>query len=63
MDVTPDTPQRLAVVIERTKSEAWGVGAYRVTAGGHRDRRSVGVYDSYVEAADALRTAWEKLSV
>ena len=63
MDVTPDTPQRVAVVIERTKAEAWGVGAYLVTAGGHRDRRSLGVYDSYIEASAALRSAWEKLEI
>ena len=63
MDVTPDTPQRLAVVIEKTKSEAWGVGAYLVTAGGHRDRRSLGVYKTYGEAAEALKSAWETLSI
>ena len=63
MDVTPDTPQRLAVVIEATKSDTWSIGAYLVTAGGHRDRRSVGVYNTFAEAVEALRSVWEKLSV
>ncbi len=63
MDVSLDTPQRLAVIIEKNKSDTWSVSAYLVTADGRRDRRSLGVYETYKEATAALKRAWNRVSV
>jgi len=32
--MTPDTPQRVAIVVEQNKSGSWSVASYLVTAGG-----------------------------
>ena len=63
MDVDLDTPQRVAVVIEKTKADTWALGAYLVTADGRRDRRSLGVFETYKEASRSLRRAWQNVSL
>ncbi len=63
MDVESDTPQRVTVVIEKTKAETWSIGAYLITADGRRDRRALGVFETYKEAAGSLRGAWQSVTL
>ena len=60
MDFSFETPQRVAIVIEKNKCETWSVGAYLVTADGQRDRRSLGVFESYDAAAKSLKQVWQQ---
>lgn len=59
MDIALDTPQRVTLDIEKNKSDTWSVAAYLITADGQRERRSLGVFETYKEATKALRRAWE----
>ena len=61
MAFDPEMPQRVAVVIEQNKSGTWSVAAYLVSVSGHRERRRIAVRDTYVEASEVLKTAWEGL--
>lgn len=63
MDLPMETPQRVAIVIEKNKCETWSVGAYLVTADGQRDRRSLGVFESYDAAASSLRQVWQQTEI
>ncbi len=63
MDITPNTPQRMTVLIEQNKSETWSVATYLVMADGRRDRRSLGVFETYREAAEALRRSWQNIAL
>ncbi|MDX1576813.1 MAG: hypothetical protein R3285_11510 [Kiloniellales bacterium] len=53
----------MAVVIEQNKSETWSVAAYLISVNGHRERRRIAVRDTYAEATEVLKTAWESLEV
>jgi len=63
MQMTTETPQRVAVVVEQNKSGTWSVSAYLVTADGRRDRRSLAVRDTYEEATSALKTVWQSVEL
>ena len=63
MALDPAMPQRVAVVIEQNKSETWSVAAYLISVNGHRERRRIAVRDSYAEATEVLKTAWEDLDL
>jgi len=63
MAIDPQMPQRVAIVIEQNKSDTWSVATYLITVSGHRERRRIAIRDTYAEAADVLRTAWETLDV
>ena len=63
MAFDPLMPQRVAVVIEQNKSGTWSLAAYLISVGGHRERRRIAVRETYPEAAEALRTAWESLAL
>ena len=63
MDIMLDTPQRVAVVIEKNKSDTWSVSAYLVTADGQRDRRPLGVFETYKEASSSLKKAWQRVTL
>lgn len=56
-----DTPQRLEVVIEKNKSDTWSVVAYLITADGKRERHSLGMSETYKEAAQAIKKAWQRI--
>lgn len=60
MQIELDTPQRIAIVIEKNKSDTWSVNAYLMTADGRRERRSLGVFESYGDAARSLKKAWQR---
>lgn len=57
MQIEPKMPQRVAIVVEKNKSDTWSVAAYLVTAEGQRSRRSLGVFDTYVDATKSLHAA------
>ncbi len=63
MDVSLDTPQRVTLVIEKNKSDTWSLAAYLITADGRRDRRSLGIFETYREATAALRKTWQRVSL
>lgn len=63
MEIDPQTPQRLAIVIEQNKSGTWSVAAYLMTADGRRERSSLSVFKTYRQAAASLRQAWSNLSL
>ncbi len=63
MDVTLDTPQRVTLVIEKNKSDTWSLAAYLITADGRRDRRSLGVFETYNEATASLKRVWQRVSL
>ena len=42
MQIELDTPQRVAIVIEKNKSDTGSVNSYLMTADGRRERRSLG---------------------
>lgn len=63
MPIDPALPQRVAVVIEQNKSDTWSVAAYLISVNGHRERRRIAVRDTYAEATEVLKTAWESLDV
>ena len=63
MAIDPAMPQRVAVVIEQNKSDTWSIAAYLISVNGHRERRRIAVRDSYAEATEVLKTAWERLDV
>lgn len=63
MQIEPGMPQRVAIVVERNKSDTWSVAAYLVTAEGQRSRRSLGVFDTYADATKSLHAAWEKAAL
>ena len=58
MQISVEMPQRLAVVIEKNKSQTWGVAAYLVRADGLRERRCLATCESYEDATHALRQLW-----
>ena len=59
MQIALDTPQRVAIVIEKNKSDTWSVAAYLVRADGMRDRRSLATCESYAEATKTLKRVWQ----
>jgi len=61
-EVSADTAQRVAIVIEKNKAETWSLGSYLVMADGRRHRQSLGIFDDYADAAAALEKAWQRLS-
>ena len=63
MALDPAMPQRVAVVIEQNKSDTWSVAAYLVSVNGHRERRRIAVRDTYAEATEVLKTAFEGLDL
>jgi hypothetical protein len=63
MQIKLNTPQRVTIVVEKNKSGTWSVAAYLITAEGHRSRRSLGVFDTYTEAAESLEQAWQRTSL
>lgn len=63
MDITPDTPQRVAIVIEQNKAGTWSVGTYLMTVDGRRERRQLGVFETHAEAANALKHSWQHISL
>ena len=63
MAIDPAMPQRVAVVIEQNKSDTWSIAAYLISVNGHRERRRIAVRDTYAEATEVLKTAWERLDV
>ena len=56
-------PQRVAIVVEQNKSETWSIAAYLISVNGQRERRRLAVRDTYPEATELLKTAWEKLDL
>jgi hypothetical protein len=63
MAFDPGMPQRVAVVIEQNKSDTWSVAAYLISVSGHRERRRIAVRETYAEATEVLKTAWESLEI
>ena len=63
MKIDLHTPQRVTLVIEKNKCETWSIGAYLITADGQRERRSLGVFESYSDATDSLKSAWQQASL
>ena len=63
MQMTAETPQRVAVVVEQNKSGSWSVAAYLVSVDGRRERRSLAVRDAYEDAAAALETVWQSVEL
>ncbi len=63
MDVALDTPQRVTLVIEKNKSDTWSLAAYLITADGRRERRSLGVFETYKEATASLKRTWQRVSL
>lgn len=59
--MTPDMPQRVAVVVEQNKSGTWGVAAYLVTADGNRYRRALATLPTFDAATRAVKAVWEKI--
>ncbi len=58
MEFTLDTPQRVAIVVEKNKADTWSVSAYLVTVDGRRERRQLGVFENHDEAAKGLKRSW-----
>lgn len=58
MEIALDTPVQATVAIERNKSDTWSVGFYLIDADGRRDRRCLGVYETVVDATQAVRRFW-----
>lgn len=63
MPIDPGMPQRVAVVIEQNKSDTWSIAAYLISVNGHRERRRIAIRETYAEATEVLKTAWETLDV
>lgn len=63
MSFDPGMPQRVAIVIEQNKSGTWSVAAYLVSVSGQRERRGLAVRDTYPEAANLLKNAWEAVEL
>ena len=63
MPIDPGMPQRVAVVIEQNKSDTWSIAAYLISVSGHRERRRIAIRETYAEATEVLKTAWESLDV
>lgn len=63
MQIDPHMPQRMSIVIEKNKSKNWSVSAYLVSADGRRERCSLGVFESYDDAANSLRKACEGVTI
>ncbi len=63
MPIDPGMPQRVAVVIEQNKSDTWSIAAYLINVNGHRERRRIAIRDTYAEATEVLKAAWETLEV
>ena len=63
LQIEPRMPQRVAIVVEKNKSDTWSVAAYLITADGQRSRRSLGVFDTYADATKSLPAAWEKVAL
>ena len=61
-ELRPDTPQRVAIVIEKNKADTWSVGSYLVSADGRRHRKGLGSFTEYGDAAAALKSVWESTS-
>ncbi len=61
-EIAADTAQRLAVVIEKNKAGTWSLGSYLVKADGQRQRRGLGAFDNYSDAAEALEKTWQRIS-
>ncbi len=56
-------PQRVAIVVEQNKSDTWSIAAYLISVNGQRERRRLAVRDTYPEAVELLKTAWQKLDL
>ncbi len=63
MDIALDTPVRATVAVERNKADTWSVGFYLIDADGRRERRCLGVYDTAVDATQAVRSFWSQMSL
>ncbi|MDJ0611586.1 MAG: hypothetical protein QNJ67_21615 [Kiloniellales bacterium] len=63
MELTLDTPQRVAIVVEKNKADTWSVSAYLVTVDGRRERRQLGVFETHDEAAKGLKRSWQYASL
>ncbi|WP_422366682.1 hypothetical protein [Pelagibius sp.] len=63
MEIALETPVRATLAVERNKADTWSVGFYLIDADGRRDRRCLGVYESDVDATEAVRTFWTKLAL
>ncbi len=62
MEIQTHTSQRIGIVIEQNKSGSWSIAAYLIKADGKRERRSLGVFDTYGDAADSLKSIWHNAS-
>lgn len=63
MPFDTEMPQRVAIVVEQNKSETWSIAAYLISVNGQRERRRLAVRDTYPEAAELLKSAWEMLDL
>jgi len=61
-EIAPDAAQRVAVVIEKNKAGTWSLGSYLVMADGRRQRRGLGAFEDYADAAAALEKTWQRIS-
>ena len=62
LEIATNTPQRVAIVIEKNKAGTWSLGSYLVMADGHRHRQGLGTFEDYADAAASLEKAWMRLS-
>jgi len=63
MELDLDTPQRVVIAIEKNKSDTWTVSASLITADGQRGRRSLGMFETYRDAARAIKKVWRNVSL
>ncbi len=63
LQLAPDTPQRLAIVIERNKAESWSIACYLVRADGLRERQTLTTCKKYRDATKVLERLWNEMSV
>jgi hypothetical protein len=62
MTTALDRPQRISIVIEKTKSETWGVAAYLIGSNGQRERRCLATCETHDDAKRALERVWQSAS-
>ena len=63
MEIALDTAVRATIAIEKNKSDSWSVAAYLITADGSRDRRNLGIFETYREATQGVRRVWTKATL
>ena len=60
MQIEWETPQHVAIVVEKNKADTWSLRAYLLTPNGYKERRSLGVFETYEDAASHLVQVWKQ---